>query len=132
MKEKEQSLIHVKIDYMDAVQSKKDLLASEREFIRVLRIIKKYSLLRKEELTLRLKMQSKIKTLKINLGRLGEILPRVKIPTILKRDEIEEEKAEFSPGIFQRLRILIEQEEPKDKDLESQLREIQERLRKLG
>jgi hypothetical protein len=119
MKEKEQSLIHVKIDYMEAVQSKKDLLASERDFIRILKIIKKYSLLRKEELTLRLRMQSKIKALKINLGRLSEILPKVKIPSILKKNEIEEEKP---------LKI---KQEAKDKDLESQLREIQERLRKL-
>lgn len=118
MKEKEQSLIHVKIDYMEAVQSKKDLLASEGDFIRVLKIIKKYTLLRKEELNTRLRMQNKIKSLKINIGRLNEILPKVKIPSILKKNEKEKP-------------VQIKQE-TKDKDLESQLREIQERLRKLG
>jgi hypothetical protein len=120
MTEKEQSLIHVKIDYMEAVQAKKDLLSSEREFIRVLKILKRYSLLRKEELTLRLKMQNKIKSLKINIGKLNDILPKVKVPNILKKNDIHEEKP------------LKAKQEAKDNDLESQLREIQERLRKLG
>ena len=47
------------------------------------------------------------------------IVSKVKIPSILKKNEIEEEKP---------LKI---KQEAKDKDLESQLREIQERLRKL-
>jgi hypothetical protein len=117
---KEQSLIHVKIDYMEAIQSKKDLLSSERDFIRVLKTMKKYNLLRKEELNTRLRMQNKMKDLKINLGKLSEILPKLKIPKILKKNEEQEEKP---------LKI---KQESKDRDLESQLRDIQERLRKLG
>jgi hypothetical protein len=117
---KEQSLIHVKIDYMEAIQSKKDLLSSERDFIRVLKTMKKYNLLRKEELNTRLRMQNKMKDLKINLGKLSDILPKLKIPKILKKSKEQEEKP---------LKI---KQESKDRDLESQLRDIQERLRKLG
>jgi len=117
---KEQSLIHVKIDYMEAIQSKKDLLSSQGDLIRVLKTIQKYTLLRKAELSTRLKMQNKMKDLKVNLVKLNDLLPKLKIPNILKKKEIQEEKP------------LNIKQETKDKDLESQLREIQERLRKLG
>jgi hypothetical protein len=119
---KEQSIIHVKIDYDDAVQSKRDLLSSERDFLRVLKIVKRYHLLRKEELTNKLKLQNKMKDLKTNLAKLNEILPKVKIPNILKKD-----KEDLQEGNHKKSK-----ENDRDNDLESQLREIQERLRKLG
>ena len=116
---KEQSLIHVKVDYSEAVESKKDLLSSERELIRLLKTMKNYNTIRGEELNAKLKLQKKMKELNINLSRLNETLPKIKIPSILKKDNLLEETI---PKI----------KNEKDKDLESQLREIQERLRRLG
>ncbi len=117
---KEQNPIHVRIDYEEAIQSKKDLLSSERDFIRILKIIKRYNLLREEELDTKLKMQKKMKDLKTNLGKLNNIFPKIRVPNILKTNDLQKGK------------ILKVKEEKKDKDLESQLREIQERLGKLG
>jgi hypothetical protein len=122
---KEQSLIHVKIDYNEAVQSKKDLLSSEREFLRLLKTVKAYSLLRKDELSTKLRLQKKMKDLKLNLAKLHEALPKIKLPEILKkeREEFEEEEEERSSKMKKDLN---------NQDLESQLREIQDRLRRLG
>jgi len=117
---KEQSPIHVRIDYMEGIQSKKDLLSSEVDFIRLLKTIKRYNLLRKEELNTKLKLQKKMKDFKANFGKLNEVFPKIKVPDILKKSDLQEEKQ------------LKGKEENKNKDLESQLREIQERLRKLG
>jgi len=117
---KEQTPIHVRINYEEAIQSKKDLLSSERDFIRVLKIIKRYRDLREKELNSKLKMQKKMKELKTNLGKLNETFPKIKVPDILKKNGLEEDKPKKI------------KEENKDKDLESQLREIQEKLRKLG
>jgi hypothetical protein len=118
---KEQNLVHVRIGYEEGVQAKKDLLSSERDFLRILKIIKKYHLLRKAELTNKLRLQNKMKELKANLGKLNETLPKIKVPSILKRESIQEEDTSKKT-----------KEEKKEKDLESQLREIQDRLRKLG
>lgn len=117
---KEQSLIHVKIDYDEAVQSKKDLLSSERYFILLLKTIKRYGLLRRDELNTKLRLQKKMKDLKINLGKLNETLPKIKLPDILKKDDSEEESSSKIKGKIVNI------------DLESQLREIQDRLRRLG
>jgi hypothetical protein len=120
MKEQNQNPIHVRIDYEEAIQSKKDLLSSERDFIRILKTIKRYNFLREEELNTKLRMQKKMKELKINLGKINEVFPKIKIPSIIKKDEFQEEKP------------LKKKEDNNSSDLESQLREIQERLRKLG
>jgi hypothetical protein len=117
---KEQSLIHVKIDYEEAIQSKKDLLSLERYFIQLLKTIKEYSFLRKDELNTKLRLQKKMKDLKNNLGKLNETLPKIKIPEILKKDDLQEEvPSKTKKGTI-------------NPDLEVQLREIQERLRRLG
>lgn len=116
---KEQSLVHVRLDYEEAIQSKKDLLSSERDFIRMIKIMKRYNLLRRAELNTKIKMQNKVKALKTNLGRLSEIFPKIKIPSILKKDVFEEKSLKIK-------------KEGKNGDLESQLKEIQERLRRLG
>ena len=106
---KEQSLIHVRIDYEEAIQAKKDLLSSERDFIRLLKTIKRYELFRKQELTTKLKLQNKI-------------FPKIKLPDFMIKEEefLKEEKPSKT------------KKDNKDEDLEVQLREIQERLRKLG
>jgi hypothetical protein len=126
----EHSLIHVKLDYGESVQSKKDLLSSEAGFLRILKTTKRYHLLRKEELILRLRMQNRMKELKINLGKLNDILPKIRIPDILKKKEPEEEKPKK-----QKEEKEIKNKNPernKDLELETQLKDIQERLRRLG
>ena len=119
---KEQSLIHIRIDYEEAIQAKKDLLSSERDFIRLLKTIKRYELFRKQELTTKLKLQNKMKELKANLGRLNEVFPKIKLPDFMIKEE--EFPKEEKPSKTKK--------DNKNEDLEVQLREIQERLRKLG
>ncbi len=126
---KEESIFHIKVNYNEAIQSKKDVLSAERDFLRILKIIKRYELLRREELTNKLRMQNKIRDLKINLTKINNILPKIKLPDILKKKndtekkEIEEEPIKIPTRIKQ---------SPDEDDLERQLREIQEKLRKLG
>jgi hypothetical protein len=127
MKEKEHSLIHVRVEYEEGVQAKKELLSCEMEFLRILKILKKYHLLRKEELTNKLKLQNKMKDLKTNLGKLTEILPKVKVPENLRKKAVVEEGAVKEESKGKKAK-----EEKKEDDLETQLREIQDRLRNLG
>jgi hypothetical protein len=129
---KEESIFHIKVDYEDALQSRRDLLSSERDFLRILKIIRRYGILRKEELANKVRMQNKIRELKANLTRINHILPRIKIPDILKKktipvpkkEEIVEEKPIKAP-------VKVKEVTEED-DLEVQLRDIQERLQRLG
>jgi hypothetical protein len=126
---KEESIFHIKVNYDEAIQSKKDILSAERDFLRVLKIIKRYELLRREELTNKLRIQNKIRELKINLTRINNVLPKIKLPDILKKKS-ESEKKEIEEEPI-KIPVRIKQSADED-DLERQLKEIQEKLRKLG
>ena len=89
---KEQSIVHIKVDYDEALQSKRDILASERDFLRIIKRIKRYKLLRGEELNNRIKIQNKLKELNSNITKLNQILPKVKLPNILKKKEEAKKK----------------------------------------
>lgn len=125
---KEQSIVHIKVDYEEAIQSKRDLLTTERDFLNIIRRIKRYNVLRSEELNNKIKIQNKLKELNSNLNKINQIFPKIKLPDILKKKEIikkneeEEEKQEIAKA----------KEENKGDDLENQLMEIQEKLRRLG
>src|SRR3989344_2841096 len=115
---KNESLIHVKLEYGEAIQSKRDILSSVRDLIRLLKVIKRYHALRKEELDLKINIFKKIKDLKADLAKLTSTLPKIKIPDILIKENPKEEK---TPA---------RKKEYPDRDLESQLQEIQEKLRR--
>ncbi len=122
---KSENLIHIKLEHSEAVQSKRDILSSEMNLIRILRITKKYHSIRDNELDKKLMLLKKIRELKMNIGKLQITLPKVKIPNILKENE---EKLETKS-----IKEKVEKSKIKDhdNDLEYQLREIQEKLRSL-
>lgn len=125
---KNQNLIHIKLDYQEAVNSKRDVLSSQMAILRILQTIKKYHALRMEELNLKLKLYKKIKELKINIEQLQKTLPALKIPEILNHKEIllEDHHEEVEKKI-QKVK-----ESQKDNSIEAQLQEIQNRLNSLA
>lgn len=122
---KEQSVVHIKVGYEEALQSKKDILSSEADFLRIIRRLKRYNLLRTEELNNRARIQNKIKDLRKNLNRINNVFPKVKLPEILKKKDVPKKTEEEKP-----LKEKVKKEE--DISLENQLKEIQEKLMKLG
>lgn len=127
---KEETIFHIKVDYEEAIQAKKEILSSERDFINILKIMRRYHLLRQKELDNKLKINNKIRDLKVNLRRIDEFLPKIKIPEILKKKGITE-KEEIKEEKQVKKEIKIPQTKNED-ELEKQLREIQERLSRLG
>lgn len=125
---KEQSVVHIKVDYEDALSNKKNILSAEANFLKVIKRIKRYELLRGEELNNRLRIQNKIKDLKTNMTKINEVFPKVKLPEILKKNEVEKKKKIEEQ---EKIKEPIKEKHEED-DLETQLREIQEKLMKLG
>ena len=111
-----ENLIHIGLNREELVNSKRDILSTEANLIRILQIIKKYRTLRINELKLKTRLLKKLKETKTELKKLEEILPKPKIPKILQR--IENKKEEFKIS-------------SKKDNLESQLEEIQKKLREL-
>lgn len=120
---KSENILHVKLEYEEGVQSERDVLSAERDILRILKTIKRYQLLRTEDLNNKLRIQKKMKEVELDIIKLHQTLPSFKIPEILlNEEEYRREKEEKRHG---------RKKEDEDVDLENQLKEIQERLRNL-
>lgn len=120
-----EELIHVKFDYDELMQSKKEFLSLEMSLLKILRTLKTFHALRDEELKRKITLQEQMKNFDKSMKNLKTELPKLKIPKILKHEypetEIKHEKLD-------RKKIHTQSH---DSSLESELREIQEELRKL-
>ena len=118
-KVKSENLIHIKLEFKEAIQSKEDLLTSQMKIIQIQRVLRKYKKLRLEELKLKLKLARTIKDAKVEISKLQKLLPEIKIPAILK-DGLPEKKTRE-----------LEAYELPEKDLDVQLSDIQAKLRAI-
>lgn len=109
-----QNLIHVKLDYDELIISKKEVLSTEANLIRILQIMKKYNTLRTKELNLKSKFLRKLKNTKTQIKKLEQTLPKLEIP----EEDIPSKKT--SRNI-----------KPKKDNLKLELEEIQKKLKKL-
>lgn len=120
---KEKNPVYLRLGYDESIKSKKDLLFSELSLLTILKRIKTYNALRSEELRLKSDMYKAIRELDISIRRTKSTFPFLKIPERVKRKEIAkiESVEEIKP-----VREIF------DEDLESQLKNIQERLKSIG
>lgn len=117
----ERSLIHVGFQYHEAVQAKRDLLSLEMSLLEAVKAVTNYHSLRSEELRLRLKLYLRTKEYMNLLKKLKKLLPKYKLPKILK--ELEEEEVDIEK--------IKEQDFRYGTDVDSQLEEIQGKLKAL-
>ena len=118
---KNEDLIHLKFEYEEALQSKKDILYSEKNLMVIAKKINNYLYLREEELKLKIRLHKKIKGTITTIKKLQRIVPKIKIPKIIEKESHKtKEKIEIKP------------KRKKDNyHIESQLQEIQEKLKTL-
>lgn len=114
-----ENLIHIKLEYGEALQTKRDVLSSQIGLLRIAKTIRGYGFYRSNELELKLILYKKIKELKMNLGKLQKTLPKLKIPEIIKKEGWEKTEPK-SKKI-----------KPPERNIEEQLQEIQKRLNEL-
>ena len=117
-----ENLIHIKLERREALESKRDVLASQITLLKLLKRINMYRVHRAREFELKLTLSKKIKELKTNLGSLQRALPMLKIPRLLNKniDADFEEKKVLKKGMA-----------IKDLSIEGQLQEIQRKLDEL-
>jgi len=116
---KDANLIHLKFEYEEAKSGKKDILSSELNILNIINSIKNYKKLRIKELKNKEKIRLKIKSLIFDITRLEKLLPKIKIPKILKKETQKVISVEESKSIT------------KYGTVEEQLREIQRKLKEL-
>ncbi len=121
---KQEEFVYVKFGPEEANSFKKRILQTEINALRTLQKVKNYHELRNIELGLKEKLQKLLKETRSNIAQLKKILPPIKTPSTRKKRETSEEKDKS---------LATKQEEvPIGDNIEAQLREIQEKLRKIS
>lgn len=114
------NVVHLKLEHNEAVEGKRTLLSSEINLLQLLKIIKKYQLLRNQELNKKIEMQKKIKEIRASLELVTRLIPNPDIPKEMqKKDKKDITKKTKTSG---------------EKDLtplEEELKEIQRKLKEL-
>jgi DNA-directed RNA polymerase alpha subunit len=105
---------HVKLDFEEALNAKKDLLSSQLNILHTLKKIKAYGILRKKELVQKNKLRISMKSLNVKVNSFLSSLPR------------EEQEKEI-PLKKQRKR----KQEKEKRNIKKELEEIKEKLAKL-
>jgi len=122
------SSVHIGINYNKAVSAKKDILNCEKEFLEIIGHIKKYDSLKKKEISLKSKVKKQISNLRLIITKIQEDLPKAE--ETKRFDKIKyEEKVSIKP--FKERKRAIPSAKKED-HLETELREIQEKLDRLN
>ena len=118
------SLVHVKLESSEALESKRSFLSAQINLLKVARTIKSYSVYRNRELELKIRLHKEIKELRAGMSKLHRILPKPKIPEAIRKQREHHEKSHERKSKTQKT-------EKHDSGIESQLQEIQRRLNEL-
>lgn len=117
-------LIHLKLERAEALLSKKEILLSEKSLVEIMKTIRNYKALRKQELLLKIKLQKKLIEIHVTLKKLQNSFPKQKIIELPTSKDYEMKYLEQ--------KIKNAKEKKYHQDLEDELREIQEKLKSIG
>lgn len=139
MSSKTDNLVHIQFGYDSALETKRDIISSELNLVRMSKIINKYKDLRTEEFKIKEMISRRLKVLKIDFGALQNLLPHTRAPAIIEElqrehnpyaiEEMPEEETEVETSITKEKK---EEKLPEEDSLESQLAEIQKRLASIS
>lgn len=108
---------HVRIDYENALESKKQMLSSEINLLHVLNNIRTYKQLRKKEISIKSNLRTNISQLRSKLSLIESTFP--------------ERKIVGSKVIRLKKEIKTKEDKAKDRDFQNQLDEIKMKLSRL-
>jgi len=111
----EQNPVYLRLSYSESAESKKSILSLEISILSLIKIMRRYNGLRTEELRLKSDINNAMKILGNKIKGVQASFPFVKLPKKAKVEEIKKRTEDI--------------EENLDADLESQLREIQGKLK---
>ncbi len=117
----DEDILHVKFEYDELVRSKKDLLTTQIDLLKIAKAMHSFKESRTEEMETKLFLQKKIKELNSSFKKIKTLSPALKIPSILQDKE--------QPKIQTKVPLKTTSHVS---SIESELLEIQNRLKDLG
>jgi len=125
-----ESLIHLKFEYSDAVEGKKDILLMKRSSLRMIRALKGYHALRIDEFDAKEALYKNVRELSSISKKLERLLPKVKIPKPAEEKEVKKEKPKKIKKKKKEKKKAVKIPSAKD-SIEYELEEINGKLKSL-
>ena len=122
---KGESIIHLKFEYLEALNGKKEILYMERSVINLMSSVKKYNSSRMDELKIKLKLHRKMKELINKIKSLEGIFPHFNAERILNKGQ-EKYEEQHNDSMTKKTPIKEKTVRPNN-EIESQLLDIQKR-----
>ncbi|GAI51275.1 unnamed protein product [marine sediment metagenome] len=104
---------HIKFDYEDALNAKKQILSTELNLLRTEKKVKTYKLFRKKEIAVKNKLKTALKNLKTKINQIEKTFPEDKQKPITSKKREQDIKKK------------------KKQDIKQELEEIQSKLERL-
>jgi len=117
--------LHIRMDFKEALESKRDILLSEANLVRIGKATRDYHKLRMIELKKKVSLHLMVRHLSTTIMQMEKVFPDVKIPRFMKEENHHQEGE--SVFHFERHKA----DEKSTSDLDAQLREIQDRLNSI-
>ena len=116
-KKEEKNPVHIRLEYNESLEFKKDYLSIEVSLLKILKKINLYNSLRLKEMETKILLQKKFREAKIFLTNTQKSLPELEVPEIkeVNSNEFKENKVKSKKAYT----------------IEEQLREIQRKLDEL-
>jgi len=124
-------LIHLKFEYQEALNGKKDILYVEKELINLSRIIRNFQNSRESEIKLKLKLHRKIKEVIWKIIKIESEVPKIKSPEIPREESESPQTPMARKGKVEtkeRGERKVETKKRVEMSIESQISEIQKKL----
>jgi hypothetical protein len=138
MASKAEKVIHIRFEHPAAVECKKDILATEIDLLRMNKRLRTYIDSRMEELEIKADLNRKLRAVKLDLGRLHNLMPGIHIPKLLKKTPSHAERPlrkvpveEVEEKAEKETQRSVE-EETKINEIDSELQDIQSKLDALA
>jgi hypothetical protein len=119
------SNIHLKLDYLESISAKKEILLSEKDILQVMKHIRAYNLLRKQENAIKNNLKENIGHLKKEIEKIEILLPR-DTHFHFPKEESEIKHVEITPKTKK-----IKQKKEIKSQIEQELEEIEAKLARL-
>ena len=124
-KTKEENPVYVRLDYSEAIKAKREILSLQMSLLKIIKIIRNYRALRLEELRAKARAYRRIKDLGLSIKKIKTEFPKIRVPQLKRKEE-----KDFIKERIQAAKKPSEME--MDNGLETQLKDIQEKLKAIG
>ncbi len=123
--------VYLKVGYYESLGAKREVLSSEASLLNLIKIMRRYNSLKKEELRIRASIYKTIKELNSKVRETKSYFPFFEIPEKFKKKEPRVKKESVHKVDKKIPQIQLPPQKKQDIHLESELMDIQNRLREI-